>query len=394
VHGRVVDESGLGVEGALVVYGAPPFHDRDAEYHARRGPSDVDPASWEGRTAGLTSHSGPGGNFRVDGVAVGYGVAWARTATSLWAHNGPIGVRAGDDVGGIELVLRDAKDVVISGRVVDPDGRAMAGIDLLFRPSGTDGSEGSEIERTDGAGRFHFLAWQGLAQDITVSWGSAEWNEPNRVGIAPGTHDLVLAFERARWLEVLVKDPEGRPISNGKSLGLPGTGLSVDPLARCEAPLDHAGYARLRRPEKALRVRIEAPGYRDAHFGPFDPSAFPEPLVVMLARVPALVGRVQLPDGRPAAGARVSLETAQLEVHVDPTGLPVAPIRPATYVAERSPVTVLVTFEPSEPGQYGPVVVPAGRGRLDAPTDEFRAPAPVWAELELVPGELRVLDLR
>lgn len=75
-------------------------------------------------------------------------------------------------------------------------------------------------------------------------------------------------------------------------------------------------------------------------------------------------------------------------------GLPTSPHTQTTYVAERGPVTVRVTFEPSEPGHYGPFAVPAGRGRLDAPIASYGAIVPIWADLDLAPGELRVLDLR
>jgi hypothetical protein len=83
--------------------------------------------------------------------------------------------------------------------------------------------------------------------------------------------------------------------------------------------------------------------------------------------------------------------TARLEGHVDPTGLSASrPSRP-TYIAERGAVTVRVTVEPDEHGHYGPYVVPAGRGRLEGPSmNEFVAPAPIWGEFDLAPGELRV----
>jgi RNA polymerase sigma-70 factor (ECF subfamily) len=702
VHGRVLDKADLGVEGALVVFGAPYHGDRDAAQHARRGPIHFAPGgSSSAESAAHTTHSGPGGAFRLDGVPVGYGVAWARTATSLWAFSAPIGVRAGEDAGGVDLVVDDAHDEVIAGRVVDPDGRAVPGVELWFQRSESDGWN---TERTDGEGRIHFAATFGSAQDILVRSPSTEWDDVKRTGVAPGTHDLELRFERVRRLKVVAQVDQGAPITNGKVIGVPGEGPTTHALPRCEAPLDDEGRAQLRNPGRTLRVRVEAPGYRDALVGPFEPSAFPDPLLVTLTPVRALVGRVLLPDGRPAARARVSLhqsasgpspsgsappghlthqgwsgdrdafvyalrgtatvevraddegrfrlslpgvdarapgesdvrvdavmggldgrgsasrrlatidprqpwfvhaaldgyatitsgphvfhpthdaaldlqlpvggaiagmlvldgvgstlgftarasdglaevahaevaedgtfrferlhagpwqvrvfepgrrfyaggnmrtervpepdvhvvaaetvqyehrvralesarlrgqltidgappgalvvtvsmstpeaaistrraaldpdgrfevtlppgqktalwitgscrgtmlslnakveigpgdnhwafdfETARLEVRVDPTGLPTAPRQSAAYVVERGTVRVRFDFEPSEPGHYGPFVVPAGRGRLDAPTSSYGAPVPVWAELDLAPGELRVLDLR
>jgi RNA polymerase sigma-70 factor (ECF subfamily) len=698
VHGRILDPAGIGVENALVVFGAPLLAEGDAVQRARRGPSDRTPYYWSGEASALTTHSGPSGSFRIDGVPVGYGVAWARTATSLWAVSAPIGVRAGEDIGGIELVVTDGHDEVIAGRVLDPDGRAAPGVQVWIQQPG---SQGGTIDRTDGDGRFHFAASNGHAQLITVRSPSMEWHDIRRTDVAAGTHDLELRFERGPFLELLVQDVQGRPIADGRVVGVPARGATVIPIQRCEAQIDSTGRARLIDPGKALRVRVEAPGHRDTLVGPFEPSAFPEPLVVTITPVPALIGLVLLPDGQPAAGARVSLhrsaagpetaasaqasylthqtwsgdrdafvsalhavpttevraddkgrfrlplpgfdarapeepydpadwnigaldsrgsasrrlakvdprqpwfvhaavdghatvtsgphvfdpahevsldlqlprggavagelvldgagsvhgwtarasdglaevvhtlvgedgtfrferlhagpwqvrvfepgerlgaraetrteripiadvhviagetveyehraaatehaqltgrltidgappgalvvavhptdmqgtrrtaldpdgnfeiavfpgqesalwitgtylgapfslntrfhvapgdnnwsfalETARLEVRVDPTGIPASPTLRAVYVAERGPVTVRVTFEPREAGHYGPYCVPAGRGRLDAPTSDDGATAPVWAELDLAPGELRVLDLR
>jgi RNA polymerase sigma-70 factor (ECF subfamily) len=698
VHGRVLDPAGLGVENALIVFGAPLGTARDAAQHTRLGPPDLPPVFWSGEACALTTHSGPGGSFRIDGVPVGYGVAWARTATSLWVSSDPVGVRAGEDVGGIELVVTDGHGDVIAGRVLDPDGRAEPGVQVwIQRP----GSQGGTIARTDADGRFHFASSDGHAHSLTVRSPSVEWGDIERIDVATGTHDLELRFERGPFLVLQVQDEHGRAIADGRVVGVPARGVTRLPIQRCEAQLDSTGHARLIDPGTALRVRIEAPGYRDTLVGPYEPRAFPAPLVVTMTPVPALVGQVQLPDGQPARGARVSLhmsatgpgseataqastlthqtwsgdrdafvytlhavptaevradadgrfrlplpgfdaraadepyaptdfnigalelrgsnsrrlaqvdprqpwfvhaateghatvtcgphvfdparevsldmqlppsgsidgrlilnggesahgwtvhasdglaevvhtvvgedgtfrferlhagpwqvrvfepgerfsaraetrtermpiadvqvvagetveyehraeayesawltgrltidraspgdfvvtnhsltrrgtrraavdpdgrfeievfpgqesalwitgthrgapvavvadievapgdnelsfdfETARLEVRVDPTGIPASPGLRAVYVAERGPVTVRVTFEPSEPGHYGPFFVPAGRGRLDAPTDDYRATASVWAELDLAPGELRVLDLR
>jgi hypothetical protein len=40
------------------------------------------------------------------------------------------------------------------------------------------------------------------------------------------------------------------------------------------------------------------------------------------------------------------------------------------------------------------VSVAAGRGVLRGPQREMREPGPIWAEIDLAPGETRVLDLR
>lgn len=305
LHGRVVDETGLGVEGALVAFGMPVKAEPGDPDVARGGPGDLDPAPWSGKEPAIVGTSGLGGAFRLEGLPVGYGTAWARTDTSLWAFSEPIGVRAGEEVAGIELVVRAAPDEVITGEVVDPDGEPLPGLELTFTETGS--SAGWFTGRTEARGRFFFVPRGGARQDIVARSPSWEWEDQERTGVAAGTHGLVIAFERSSWLHVEVRDPDGTPVRSGRVTGVSGEGPTDRRLLRCESPLDTDGRGRLRRPDAALRVRVEGWGYRAVLLGPFDPGLFPDPLLVTLEPVPALVGRVLLPDGYPAAGARVSL---------------------------------------------------------------------------------------
>jgi RNA polymerase sigma-70 factor (ECF subfamily) len=310
LHGRVLDEAGRGIPGALVVFGMPVL-DEPGALPAYRGPPDLETDPWDGRDPAVVGTSGPGGEFRLDGLGAGFGTAWARTATSLWASSEPIGMRAGEELRGIELVLRDSPAETISGRVIDPDGRPLPWLRLTFARS--EAPDGWSELTTDARGEFHFASADGATQDIGARSPSWEWQDLEHHGVAPGTHQLVLAFERSRWLWVAVQDQRGAKVRNGRVLGLPADGPLQSPLPRCESPLDEHGQARLRRPDLPLRVRVEAPGFRDRIVGPIDPALFPEGpecperLTVTLEPAPALVGRVLRENGRPAAGARVSL---------------------------------------------------------------------------------------
>ena len=305
VYGRVLDEWGLPVEGALVVYGTPIESESFAEYAPYNGPPDLQPQPWKSGELAQLGASGPRGEFRLEGVPAGHGRVWARTDTTLWGFSPPIGVRRGEEMGGIELVLREAPDEVLTGRVVDPDGRPLAGLELWFGKSGTDGYAPG---RTDASGEFYF-ATRWTAVDIGAQAPSWEWNDALVPGVQPGTHGLVVAFERSRWLHVAVLDAGGQPVRDGHLVGFPESGPmgEEEALWRCESTLDASGLARIRRPNVPLRLRLEAPGYRTQILGPLDPELFPEPLTVHLEEAPALTGRVLRSDGRPAAGAHVSL---------------------------------------------------------------------------------------
>ena len=63
LNGRVVDASGLGVEGARVTFGAPIEAEPGESRQARRGPRDLEARSWGGTAPALVTTSGPGGVF-------------------------------------------------------------------------------------------------------------------------------------------------------------------------------------------------------------------------------------------------------------------------------------------------------------------------------------------
>jgi hypothetical protein len=230
VHGRLVDPEGLGVEGALVVFSPPPPGDLDLPDRARIGPVNVSDLLRGARA--LSTRSDAGGAFRLNGVPVGFGLVWARTTTSAWACSDDVGVRAGEDSEVGDLVVVDAPESVITGRVVDPDGHALPGVLLQFQTPARSGWNG---QRSDAEGRFHFVPPKGVAQNISARSPSNEWDHLQRIGVAPGTHDLELAFVPARWLAVVVVDDAGRPVANGKAFGMPASGSTAFPLPDCNA---------------------------------------------------------------------------------------------------------------------------------------------------------------
>ncbi|MGE3175753.1 MAG: sigma-70 family RNA polymerase sigma factor [Planctomycetota bacterium] len=317
VHGRVVDANGLGVEGALVAFGVAVTPESSDEGTARRGPPDLHVDPWDSYGPAVVGTSGAGGEFRLDGVAIGFGTAWARTDTSLWAFSPPLAVRAGEIVHDVELVVREAPDRVISGRVVDPDGRPVPGVRLSFRRPD---ANSWNVAHTDARGAF----WHAPATDepleIHAQSPRRDWRAARRSGVRPGTRGIEMVLAAVDLLAVEVVDAEGRPVGNGKVLAVRAEGSTRDAVLHCEAELAADGTAQLPLPEAPLRVRVEAWGYRHALVGPFAPDAVPSPLRVQVERVPGLVGRVLDPEGRPAANARVSLHRGAGSGGVTPPG--------------------------------------------------------------------------
>ncbi len=304
LFGRVVDANGLGVERARVVFTAPLEAAPDAAEPAHQGPPELRFSGWAPSRYELAT-SGPGGAFRFDGLRPGYGSVWARGETSLWSWSEPIGLRAGEEAGEVVLVLREVPERTLRGRLVDPEGRAVAGRPV--RCSGPQPDGGWRHARSDGEGRFAFALEEPGEYALRAETLVWEWEPAELEGLRPGTHDVVLAYSAARWLEVSVHDREGRALPHGRVSAVLAEGAAVYALSRSTSTLDADGRGRLRRPSNAFRVLVEAPGFRNALLGPFEPARFPEPLVVTLESVPAIVGRVFLPDGSPAAGASVAL---------------------------------------------------------------------------------------
>ncbi|MFT4541373.1 MAG: RNA polymerase sigma-70 factor (ECF subfamily) [Planctomycetota bacterium] len=305
VIGTVVDENGLGVEGALVVFGVAVEAEQGSASMERSGPSDLRSRPWLGPETALTSESGPGGQFIVDGVAAGHGTLWARSDSTLWAYSPTLGLRVGEQLSGIELVVREASEQIITGKLLDPDDRPIAGLPLTFTK--TSAEDGWFDGKTDRNGRFYFVPKEGAAQNIGARSPSWEWEDLSVLDVEPGTPDLVLRFVASKWLSLSLIDTDGLPLHSGKVEGLPPDGPTDNSIHRCESPIDADGHARLRWSAGPVRLRAQSPGYRDLVLGPLDTALLADPFVITLESVPALVGMVSLASGEPAANARVSL---------------------------------------------------------------------------------------
>lgn len=306
VVGRVVDESGLGVEGARVVFSRPVGSESasDAYRNARRGPLALRPRGTHTiETRPVVGRSGPGGAFHLAGLPTGHGTVWARGASSLWTHGEPLSIQPGVPAAYPDLVLVDAAGDVIAGRVVDPDGRPLPGVPVTFERSSSGGAA-----ETDLGGAFHYVVLERAPHEVRVTSPSWEWEDAELLEVAPGTRDLEIALVRSTWFWLDVRSEHGTRVRSGNVRLVPAAGRTDRALPRCGAHLDEDGEdRRMRRPAEPFRVLVEAPGYRNALVGPFDPQRVPDPLRITLEPVPGIVGRVLRPDGRPAAGASVRL---------------------------------------------------------------------------------------
>jgi hypothetical protein len=233
-------------------------------------------------------------------------------------------------------------DGIVLGHVVDAAGRPIAGADVrltrLDRDLGPLSYSSMRATRSDAAGAFRFDGVAHSSWLLDARDGQRYLPYPRRIvmkrqGQAVDADELKL--EPAATVEGVVKDEFGRPIEGvGVAVGDGGLqGKNVDPVAVIDlhtgqtfklppgssyprlplriALTDAEGRFRLGPilPEIPTSLRIGGlAAYHDTTVtNVFAPAGGAASVEVVLRRGASVVGRLLLPDGRPAAGARVSL---------------------------------------------------------------------------------------
>lgn len=257
----------------------------------------------------------------------------------------------------------------ISGRVVDADGRGVAGVRIDAQPEG--GPFGDDSTETNSAPDGRFLL-EGLAEGEHRVEVRIEWDGP-RVArtVAAGAADVELRLPPRRESRVTVVDERGAPIR--------GAGVLADwkeEQGYAEATTDQHGIAVLRgvprEPISEIRVRPPDPGIDFSAEGWNG-----EDRTVTIATGLFVTGRV-VASARPSAGLRVLWSTGGEEwsrvTPADDGTFRIGPVPPG-------PVRLVATDGDSyEPGWRAPVTVVAGASevRLDF--------APGWTLEVAVPG--------
>lgn len=300
LRGRVVDEHGRPVAGAALLAGGLEDPRSDPEHLRRLGPYG------DGRSVHGTSAED--GSFELAQVPHGAGRLWAGHAGHSWASlRFELGY-AGKE--GLEIVLPrlDPTDT-IAGVVVDPEGRPVPGARLHTWFMAANYGSSSELT-ADGAGRFELRLEQRVAHDLTAADPENRWSEVYRDAVEPGTHDLVLAFEPPRWVEVEVR-AAGAPLADFelKLDGCDGVRCRRMTVATepGNAPPYAGGRARLRLPTAPFTLAAHAFAHASARQGPFVPGEAPALLHFSLDPLPGVRGLVRTKDGQPVAGAEVGL---------------------------------------------------------------------------------------
>lgn len=306
ISGRVLDESGAAVEGALVGAVDAELPD-DLGRLARRGDDAFDPD--------LAQRSSKDGSFLLEGVELGTRRVWSHARGMRYGWSAALEVLESPDLRDVSVVLTPlaTKDRV-TGRVLDPNGRPAphASIEVFergpdhqsihFETSGPDGSFELVAEHADSV-------FDLTAKDLTAG------TQVSAQGVAPGTLDLELRLAPPGELEVRVHDPYGEPVSNVvfevTSGFVGGDALSVE-----TAPGEH----RVPYPDSEFNLTVSAPGHRTTSELGLRPQALPAVLELTLQPTAQIVGIV-LAEGAPVVGAKVEVREHDEDARMIVNGL-------------------------------------------------------------------------
>jgi len=284
----VLREGGV-IEGTVRDRAGDPIH--DARVHPRGDDLRVVTTDEAGRYR--LPAVGPG---QVHIVAEGDAYAPAEFGSTLgWGRSVPVPVDAGEVVTGIDFVL--GPGTVIEGRVVDPDGRPLAGMHanatLEYQMLGT--------PATDDGGSFRIGP---LAIDeptplsVTVAGRGYAGEQRKCDPLQPG---------ETRRLEDFVMRPlaaiEGRVVDGGGAPATEGT-VSLNPGPEA-ATIQPDGTFTLygARAKGASLVAFANEPYRQSRPYPYEPDGDPDAAIVLvLESTYSIAGVVQTPEGQPRPG--------------------------------------------------------------------------------------------
>lgn len=298
VQGRVRDGGGRVPVRVLLAVAPASLH------HGVELAEELTRESFGDNRIGSTTEIAVDGSFHLRGLPVGEWFVWAEAPGGYgWSSRFQIapGTRAE-----VEVVVPSADESFwISGRVLGPERRPLAGVQLsLLDSPGLDVLGWGNSATSAGDGGFLFeLDEPGVfllgARDPELRGAAREG-----VQVASGQRDLELVLPPLPWIDVRLVDERGKAIAWGNVWG---AGAAHVPLT----PLGESGVGRIPFEGLELRLEADAPGFMRAKFGPYGPDDVARGLELVLVPGGFVRGRITC-DGRAVRGARLDLATSHV----------------------------------------------------------------------------------
>ncbi len=303
IEGRVVSPDGHPVAGAEVFYGS-----------GRRYANAIPPFKTDAQGR-FTIGVAPGTLSTLTAQATGFGPAL-------------LPIRGGAEPSRVQLTLPRSR--VLRGRVVNPEGKPIAGASLSVAWSGPESSaaahRGNEaLARgltTDADGRF---TWTDAPdRGISASVWAEGFAAKDIVTLAPDVDHRIVLIPPIRIKGTVVDDRSGEPIPRFSlqfgTVWNPGENLiwqgrdGIDKEAKKAA--GSFEYT-LSQPAHQYVVRVSADGYLSRDSGRFSPDGQPRSFTFRLIPGEPIRGTLLNPDGSPAAGSFIYLVPAEDEDTID-----------------------------------------------------------------------------
>jgi hypothetical protein len=296
VEGTVVDEEGLGLPGVQLACLGEDVDERGGE-GSRRAPLE---SLWRPGARALSSADGsfvlesaPAGRIRVLAVADG------RPA----GFSGLVEVPPGGIARGVTIRMAPADGgTTIAGIVLDPGGTAIPGASVRI-----EGGRSSYGIRAAQDGRFRLRLPDREPCDVSASDPAGRHRGATRLGVVPGTTDLVLQLSPADEVELEVRSHAGIAVERFAVALI--TAREATPLGFFREEERPEGLFLFGVPAQDFLVEVRANGWRPARLGPFPSGAPPRLIECRLAPASGIRGRITA-DERPSVGAYVALHEA------------------------------------------------------------------------------------
>lgn len=299
ISGIVVDERGLGIEGARVSSTKTGVATMDMESQRYQRTERGAFAEADAPEA-LTDSTGA---FTLAGLPEAHVRLWVDASEHISSYSEPVEVRAGQDSAGIEVSLEAiGPDNSIEGVVLDPFGEPLPHADLDYEHRSLDLRFSFHTRKqADANGAFRFALGSRSVLTLTAYDPEGRYGLATSGELEPGTRDVVLRLFDGRDVELVAVGEQGQHLEDFTFMVLDAAGEAF-----LQGGQSEDGAAHLRVPQQDFQVVVSARHHTRETTGTLSPDTAPESLEVRLHSVPGVHGRV-VAGGAAVSGAAVRL---------------------------------------------------------------------------------------